>query len=470
MEAPSDLGQLQAPLRHLAAQAQKKRDEVTRLKRQLAQSEKEVLGLDSDYQTRLLCYARAACLELAHRMHQKLPAALRELVYEYLCLDPGRPIPAGPYYHFRSYHVPPVVPPPPEAALDSHAGWRHQTQGTPKPIEHLSGLDVSPDTEDIDLGNDCIVLPDGRIKEEHTHRAPSDMVLPSSPLLDPRYVGPAMSYEMQKMYYTHNTFSLCSVEDGIANFFGHHTGYSMQKWPQGRRPRLAAALELDPLFFAAEHIRRLQIRVKLEHFFSDMPKDATGVEAYAYEQSFLRSAWSNVQGLGHYLARRPKGGAEIEFVLLTGLPCSDSEESRRQCQRCFANFLQCIRSMVYTMMHDCDDVRVTVTHHDDKMSAFPRNITGVFALSREQWEYEKSVQAGGEECEWEACWFAAPARAGVVGLSGIPEDEVHVMLAERWGLESALDARATQAIREGRYWPRARVRDPAAAALLGHFG
>lgn len=80
------------------------------------------------------------------------------------------------------------------------------------------------------------------------------------------------------------------------------------------------------------------------------------------------------------------------------------------------------------------------------------------------------MQAGGEECEWEACWFAAPARAGVVGLSGIPEDEVHVMLAERWGLESALDARATQAIREGRYWPRARVRDPAAAALLGHFG
>jgi hypothetical protein len=355
-------------------------------------------------------------------MYQKLPVEVREMVYEYLCVDPDRPIPVGPYYHFRPYDKPYVYPPPYKTAnthletavtepavnasrdhapesCDIPASWGDELHVDPALLERISSLSVDHDMDNTESGNNYTVLPDGRVKEEHTHKAPSDMVLPSSHFLDPRYVGPAVSYEMQKMYYTRNTFSICSVENAIDNFLGRHTGYSMQRWVDGRLPSHPPDLGPLPSFFAVEHIRRLQIRVKFEHFLCELPqKEFFLLDRYAYEQRFLHMTWAYLMGLAHYLDRRPKGAIEIEFVIMSQLPdlrsiipSDDSEDAKLERDRCFINFLQCIRDAVYKTMYDYEDTLVKVTHFDETISVFPRDITRVFALTKEQWEHVRAA-------------------------------------------------------------------------------
>ena len=211
------------------------------------------------------------------------------MIYEYLCVDPDRPIPVGPYYHFRPYDRLYVYPPTsnPDARSDASmdwlvdddeadnpmedetesdgtlTGWDHALQVDPELVKRISSLHIQQDINNMELGGNCTILPDGRVKEEHTHKAPSDMVLPSTHFLDPRYVGPEVSYEMQKMYYARNTFSVCTVEKAISHFLGRHTGYSMLKWVGGLAPRHPPDLAPLPPLFAAEHIRKLQVRVKV---------------------------------------------------------------------------------------------------------------------------------------------------------------------------------------------------------------
>jgi hypothetical protein len=368
-------------------------------------------------------------------MHQSLPEELRELIYEYLCVEPDRPIPVGPYYHFRKYDKPlgnptddftgngprtMFVPPRRPVDISSYAahagnnavddvemGEASRTEdvysGSGRPgdswgtdasnvsmnhdlTERIDQLRVENDIEDSNMDDVTIVLPDGRVKEDHSHKPPSDMVLPSSHFLNPRYVGPAISYEIQKMYYTRNTFSICNVEEGIFNFLHQHSGYSMQRWRDGRPPNVPEDLKLQPLFFPKKYIQNLQIRIKFEQFHSDMPENLTDNEAYAYEREFLRFTLSNLDGLKVLWHGRPKLGLNIEFIIMTALPNLESGELGTEAQCNFINFLQVVRHTVYTMLHDCVDVSIKITHHDEGLSPFPRNITGIFALTKEQWE------------------------------------------------------------------------------------
>jgi hypothetical protein len=412
------------------------------LKRELEQATKDEAANRWEVRKYLIYYARRDCRQLVELMHKKLPAELREFVYEYLCVEPGRPIPVGPYYHFRKYDQPLRTPPAdpdydqrPGLSLNTitwtsveerrhrrhlnsyagHIAWAQTTEDvvmgeasdvgstevtqsrdmdgsnatiSPELVERFNQFRVgSDDPEDINLDENGVMLPDGRVKEEHDDKPPSDMVLPSSHLLNPRYVGPVISQEMQKLYYTRNTFSLCTVDQGIRNFLGRHSGYSMQKWYDNHAPRIPDDLKLEPLFYPSEHVRNLQIRVKLEQFHTNLPESATDEELYAYEQHFLRFIRKNLEGLNLLTKRQSKLGVDIEFVLMTALPSIDPGENGFYAQWNFINFLQTIRNSVYTMMYDCVGATVKITHYDEGFSSFPRNITGLFALTKEQWEH-----------------------------------------------------------------------------------
>lgn len=396
---------------------------VARLKRQLAEAEEEAKGLQADYLKTIIYYARTDCLQLASMMYEKLPVEVREMVYEYLCVDADRTIPVGPYYHFRPYDKPYVYPPEAEtdwepepdmleknAVIGSASGapgnsapiarrrpvnWGDELQVDPELVERVSRLHVDEDQEEAALGSNYTILSDGRVKEKHTHKPPSDMVLPSSHFLDHRYVGPLVSHEMQKVYYTRNTFSICTVEDALNSFLGRETCcYSWEKGEDGLSPIHSPSVGDVPPFLAAEHIRRLQVRVKFEHFLQELPMRRCFFDQYAYEQRFLRITWNYLDGLVEYLARRPKGKIEIEFVIMSELPKSDGlmlqdelNDAEVERERYYINFLQCIRNMVYRVMYDNEDTVVKVTHYDAKNWAFPRDITGVFGLTKEQWEY-----------------------------------------------------------------------------------
>lgn len=402
---------------------------VERLRRDLAEAEKELRRFDTDYKKTLIYYARTDCLRLATMMYEKLPQELRELVYEYLCVDPDRPIPVGPYYHFRPYDRPYVYPPPshPDAPSDAPTGWLaygdeqigpetpiesvrephctstvwdQNVQVVPELVECISNVHIGQDIGDDDLGNNCKILPDGRVKEEHTHQSPSDMVLPSSHFLDPRYVGPEVSYEMQKMYYARNTFSVCTVDKAIGNFLGRPTDYSILKSvdgpPAGHSP---GSVSLSPLY-AAENIRKLQIRVKFEHFHLDKPERECSFDDYAYEQRFWLKTCNQLKGLTYYLDRRPKGAVEIEFVIMSqlpnithGVPIVEHQRACAERDRLYVNFLQCIRNTVYTTIYDHEDVSVKVTHYDPAVAAFPRDLTRLFALTKGQWEYVSTMRS-----------------------------------------------------------------------------
>ncbi|KAG9195214.1 hypothetical protein G6011_00334 [Alternaria panax] len=500
MDDLSELGRLQAPLRRMTAQSQFQHERVAKLKRELQEATKEMCSADLVYRKHLLYYARKDCLQLATLMHRKLPIELRELVYEFLCVEPDRPIPVGPYYHFRKYdrpfhdpylrisrssrpHIGLTWPPRRAADPNSYAANASVGAGVDVEIREASaqqtgsaGLGVSNDTSMIsDLTerimetalsspadqfnlndeDDNTILPDGRIKEEHTHKPPSDMILPYSHFLDPRYVGPEIAFETQKMYYTRNTFSVCSVERGISYFLGCDSGYNMVRSHNDGTPGIVPEdLRLQPLLYPRDHIRNLQIRVKLEQFHSDMPRDdMTDYEKYAYERRFLRFTQTNLEALEGFLKRRHKHGINIEFVVLTDTPSFESQETGLAAQCNYVNFLQCIRNIVYKMMHDYDDISVMITHHDENISAFPRNITGVFGLTKEQWGHEKHVQDNPHD--WaEGFYLAVPGMDEDNMLGGYPAQELDAMLRQRWGIFTVLATRATHPISDGRYWPR----------------
>jgi len=88
-------------------------------------------------------------------MQKRLPAELREVVYRFLCIE-DRPIPVGPYYHFREYNGP----------IRDH-------RLEPSAELLTDGVDVDSDDEEIGVEDVVIEMPDGRLKRDHTSKPPS---------------------------------------------------------------------------------------------------------------------------------------------------------------------------------------------------------------------------------------------------------------------------------------------------------
>jgi hypothetical protein len=265
--------------------------------------------------------ARHEGLQLAELMCSKLPMELRNLVYQFLCID-DQPIPVGPYYHFRRYG--------PHVDEDSNMAL-------------------------------ATTLSIGRVKFDHSERPDPAILMPDNDIFKEYYLGPQVAPEALMTYLTSNTFSVCNVKGGITGFLGFDPESIVQ-----------------PL----ENVRKLQIRIKHEHsnvlLGQNLPMGpASHRERFANECNFLRNTKNSLDIL-QQLPQKTQP-LQLEFILMTAFG-GDGDEHRR-----FINLLEAVRNTIYALMYDRDDANVTIIHHDELLSAFPRNITALWSLSKEQW-------------------------------------------------------------------------------------
>jgi hypothetical protein len=333
-------------------------------------------------------------------------------VYQYLCID-ERPIPVGPYFHFRKYEPRNKRKPKPfsEASLagfddnddddaeDNNEGsslsprnhWADKAaQGAEelsilahnvsvnfrRAIYPMSDSDTDSDSyADADSNSDDklpIVLPDGRLKYDHSYRPPSDILLPSSWMFKEKYVGSDIALELLDVYYSSNTFSVCNVEEAFRSL-RHHRGREYRR-----------AMDCKPI----NHISNLQIRIKAEHFPRYEPGHDSANELYEKfksEREFLWNVVSSLKELWSLIQHAESQELHMELILMTDFPSSAANQGT--CYYIIFNFLQAMRNFVYKSKYECENTTVRITHHDDNLWPFPKNYTEMFGLTKEQWEH-----------------------------------------------------------------------------------
>jgi hypothetical protein len=290
-------------------------------------------------------------------MHERLPLELRNVVYQYICIE-ERPIPIGPYFHFRKYEST-------SKHVDDNTNNNNRDRGP--------GTDSDTDVESNSGEPAPIVQPDGRLKYDHSYRPPSDILLPSSWMFREKYVGLKAASELLKVYYSGNTFSVCNLE-GAFDFLRHH---------RGREHRRAMACR--PI----EHMHNLQIRIKAEHFPYHKSETEAADETYnefrTSELEFLRGIVSSLQDLWSLIQQAGPHELHMELILMTDFPPVAAGQGISH--HTIFNFLHAIRSFVYKTMYEREGTTIRITHHDDALWPFPKNYTDIFGLTKEQWEH-----------------------------------------------------------------------------------
>ncbi|KAF2629147.1 hypothetical protein BU25DRAFT_490233 [Macroventuria anomochaeta] len=360
--------------------------------------------------------ARSECLSFSTLMYKKLPKELRDMVYSYLCLE-DRQIPIGPYYHFRKYE-----------SLKKDAVLRSENRYFPR------------------HGDFQTVLPDGRIRTDHDVYPQDDFVMPENHIFNPSYMGEEVVLETLEKYYESNSFSVCNVEGGMDNLCTIVT-----LGPQD------SAVDFVPI----DHICDLQIRVKCEHF----NKEASSLESnpgirlreFAEKELFLRHTVDSLRKFRSRIQTSTSHKLNIEVVLISDLK-RDHGHSSTFVKVHITNFLQSVRNMIYELMHDRRCTTVRVTHQDDGLMAFPKNYTGLFSLTKEQWDYEKSRQQPNHD--WTHDFWILPISSSdlptsdLLKLGGYCIDTLNTFLISRWGINDILrETSSITSVIEGPYWP-----------------
>lgn len=296
-------------------------------------------------------------------MHLKLPAELREIVYRYVCIE-DQPIPVGPYFHFKQYEYSPLVK------------ERLRLEACPDILDPNDARINAPASNERD---NYITLPDGRLKYDHSKKVLEDIVMPDYHLFDGDYAGAAIASEAQTFYYKNNTFSLCNLDQGIVRFLERGRSVGIRHDKIYSQQAHDGAGKIKPI----DLVRNLQIRIKFEHyapFLDAFMEPATGSEQIAYHRNFLRKSRAELETLlnipGHDRT------LNIEFIIMTALDYDDEDS---WC--IFTNMLQTVRNDIYRLMYDRDDILIKVIHHDDGLTPFPRNITRLWSLTKEQWQH-----------------------------------------------------------------------------------
>ncbi|KAJ4289237.1 hypothetical protein N0V90_011579 [Kalmusia sp. IMI 367209] len=318
-------------------------EDSLRKQQQIQHLQKEKCMLEEQFEKQLLEHAQADCRQLMNLMHTKLPQELKELIYQYLYLEEA-PIPIG-TYHFTTY-----VP-------------------EPLRVEHSRAfLHSEP----------FVVVPEGATKQDHSIERDKNIVFPDSWLLNPAYLGGSAARDASRYYYKSNTFSICTIENALWDFFFRdpvHNFVDPQE-PIG---------SFKPLGFTpVDHIRHLQIRVKYEHYntylaFYDNLQDG--------EKNLIRDLFHILQGFTNRVHSTTASQLNIEICIMTAhKPSQGERDFNVDLQRHHTNLLEAIRVPIYTLKHDLG-AHITVMHYDEHCIPFPRNVTAIFQLSKEQWTY-----------------------------------------------------------------------------------
>ncbi|KAL1608518.1 hypothetical protein SLS60_003460 [Paraconiothyrium brasiliense] len=318
-------------LRHLHGQCAR-----TQLQIQDLQEEQCKLSLEFEHQ--LEQHAQADCRRLADMMRTKLPSELRELIYQYLYFEDA-PIPVG-SYHFTTY--------------------------VPEPLRS-EGTNIAHDEP-------FIVIPEGATRQDHSVERDENIIYPDSRLLNPAYLGHHIAREASMYYYKANTFSVCTLENALSDFLFKDPIHNFTG--QKRIPQSAEPLGLTPV----DHIRNLQIRIKYEHYstylaFYDNLDDG--------EKNLVQGIFDVLHDFCSHLNPAIASQLHVEFCMMTAYKAPTDEELYHD-DRQHLNLLEAIRVPVYILKHDFG-VDITVIHYDELVSVFPRNVTAIFQLSKDQW-------------------------------------------------------------------------------------
>ena len=302
--------------------------------------------------------ARSECLSLSGLIYKKLPRKTRDLIYGYLCLD-DRHIPVGPYYHYRPY--------------DSRKQHNDKNSEESKPEPHTEEWYIEKLTSSHAKAQ--TIQPDGRIRTDHDVYPPDDFVLPDNHIFQPSYMGKEAVLEVLQLYYESNSFSVCNVEGGLDTL-------CTPVMPGSER----SALEFVPI----DHIRDLQIRVKCERCTRTC--FATNDDLYERLVTFtldqepgLQSTVESLAAFRDRIQTSNAQGLNVEIVLISDLRDVRSETYR------VVNMLQTVRNFVYELIHDRGNTTVRITHQDEGLMAFPKNYTGLFQITKEQWDYVSTL-------------------------------------------------------------------------------
>jgi hypothetical protein len=324
------------------------RHRTLQLRREYEQALQDAEPVNAQFTGDLESYAKTQCLKITEMMCNKLPVELRDLIYRYICIE-DQPIPVGPYFHFRPYN-----------------------------------RKVAPDRL-------ASALSDGRVQIDHSERPDPTILMPDSHIFNIEYVGWTAMVEMKLAYLANNTFSICNIDQGIATFLDWNTSEEFVVTPRSTRsgpgPGFETAMSVTNSK-ADEFVRRLQIRVKCEHYDNQHPRYTSQncCDFFDTECDHLRSSRISLEPLT-YLDPRDRP-LELEFIIMTALR-SDPTATEDQ-QRYFINLLQALRNTFYTLIYDRGNTMIKIVHHDDNISAFPRDITALWSLTKEQWEHVRN--------------------------------------------------------------------------------
>jgi hypothetical protein len=311
-------------------------DRTSRLRHEYEQALKDEHSISSCIEDDLKYHGMSECLSITSMMCHKLPLELRQLIYQFLCVE-DQLIPIGPYYHYRPYN-------------------RNRNQDS-----LAASLSV------------------GRSLVDHSARPDPALLMRDNHIFNPEYMGQTVAIETQKAYYANNTFSICNVDQGIGSFLSRSFHAHAQ---------LPFARSMETHFRLANFVRKLQIRIKYEHYedirygeLGDGP--GRNRDIFAAECNLLRTSKNALIPLVGMLQKDEL--VELEFIVMTAFASEPSENGDNQ--RYFINLLEALRNMFYILMYDCGKTKVKVVHHDETISPFPRDITALWSLTKEQWEF-----------------------------------------------------------------------------------
>lgn len=391
--------------------------------------------------------AQTECRSFSALFYQKIPKELRDLVYSYLCVE-DRQIPIGPYHHYRKYE--------PRGKEDGAS---------------YSNTQYFPRSGDLHTE-----LSDGKIRIDHDIYPQDDILLPHYHIFNASYVGAEVALEALKTYYQCNSFSVCNIEGGLddlctATKYGSSTS------------------DLVPV----DHIRDLQIRVKLEHF--DAENEAitgdTGarLRRFTEQQCVLRRTIETLQKFRFRMRTTSPQELNLEIVLMSELHDSSIRPGVLS-QMHVTNFLQTVRTLVYELLHDHSHATVRVTHQDDGLFTFPKDHTRLFNLTKEQWDFVRTAQSHSRlwscltDChqekaqqqphqDWSQHFWLHPVTKGeifeseMIDLGGYSLDSLDDFVSKRWGVDNILYGRPnSMPLAESPYWPVGRPYNPQAAEAL----
>lgn len=243
-------------------------------------SEKE--QVENEFEDLLVQHAKAECRQFVTMMVKRLPQEVCDMIYQYIYVE-EKPILVG-SDHFKRWTPP----------------FAHEDEGG---AENTG----SQQTSGIDLASALAARMDAGAVYDHSSSPPNDVLMPTDHVLNPAYMGVGVAYEVSKLYYAENVFSICTIGNSMHSFLFSDAGTNFATSDDEQSTYVLGLLPAD-------YIRNLQVRVKYEHF--DFYKNYYLWGKFEREQDLLNGIYKDLESLTHSGLTEPRPQRNIEIIVM----------------------------------------------------------------------------------------------------------------------------------------------------------